>query len=43
MANGGTDMKYVVSACLAGVNCRYDGTDNLIPEVAELVPLIRAS
>ena len=30
-------MEYVVSACLAGVRCRYDGSDNLNYEVAELV------
>ncbi|QDR80977.1 DUF523 domain-containing protein [Sporomusa termitida] len=27
----------IVSACLAGVQCRYNGQDFLIPEVAELV------
>ena len=27
----------VVSACLAGVQCRYNGRDFLIPEVADLV------
>jgi len=30
-------MEYIVSACLAGVRCRYDGSDNLNYEVAELV------
>ena len=29
--------RYVVSACLAGLPCRYDGRTNLKPEVAELV------
>jgi len=27
----------IVSACLAGINCRYDGNDNLIPEIKGLV------
>ena len=27
----------MVSACLAGLHCRYDGRTNLKPEVAELV------
>jgi uncharacterized protein YbbK (DUF523 family) len=27
----------IVSACLAGINCRYDGNDNLIPEIREMV------
>lgn len=27
----------IVSACLAGVRCRYDGKDSLNPEVVELV------
>lgn len=27
----------VVSACLAGVKCRYDGNDNIVPEIKELV------
>ena len=30
-------MKYVVSACLAGVPCTYEGTHNLDPDVAQLV------
>lgn len=30
-------VKYVVSACLAGCKCRYDGKDNLCPKVAQLV------
>ena len=30
-------MEYVVSACLAGVRCRYDGTDHLVYEVTRLV------
>ena len=29
--------RFVVSACLAGLHCRYDGRTNLKPEVAELV------
>lgn len=29
--------RYVVSACLAGLPCRYDGRTNFKPEVAELV------
>jgi uncharacterized protein YbbK (DUF523 family) len=28
---------YLVSACLAGVNCRYDGKDSLNEKVQELV------
>lgn len=28
---------YLISACLAGVNCRYDGKDNFIKEVQRLV------
>lgn len=28
---------YVVSACLAGVACRYDGGSNLCPKVLQLV------
>ena len=27
--------RYVVSACLAGTPCRYDGRSNLRPEIAE--------
>jgi uncharacterized protein YbbK (DUF523 family) len=30
-------MVFIVSACLAGVNCRYDGGNNLCAEVAGLV------
>lgn len=30
-------MEYIVSACLVGVKCRYDGTDSLDYEVAQLV------
>ena len=29
--------RFVVSACLAGLHCRYDGRTNHKPEVAELV------
>lgn len=29
--------RYVVSACLAGTPCRYDGGSNLRPEIAALV------
>lgn len=28
---------YLVSSCLAGINCRYDGKNNLNKKVAELV------
>ena len=35
-------MEYVVSACLAGVRCRYDGTDYIIHDVAQLVASGRA-
>ncbi len=28
---------YIVSKCLAGEPCRYDGKDNLVPEIKELV------
>lgn len=28
---------YLVSSCLAGFKCRYDGNDNAIPEVIELI------
>lgn len=27
----------IVSACLAGVKCRYNGNNNLIPEIRDLV------
>lgn len=27
----------IVSACLAGINCKYDGGNNLVPEIRELV------
>lgn len=27
----------IVSSCLAGIKCRYDGNDNLVPEIKELV------
>ena len=30
-------MKIVVSACLAGLQCRYDGKNNLIPHIKEMV------
>lgn len=30
-------MEFIVSACLAGVKCRYDGTDHLDKEIALLV------
>ena len=30
-------MEYVVSACLAGVNCTYGGTHRRVPEIADLV------
>ena len=35
-------MEFIVSACLAGVKCRYDGTDSLDYEVAQLVASGRA-
>ncbi len=28
---------YIISACLAGLNCRYDGGNNLKPEIVKLV------
>ena len=28
---------FIVSKCLAGVPCRYDGEDNLVPEIKALV------
>jgi uncharacterized protein YbbK (DUF523 family) len=34
--NGGIAM-YLVSACLAGINCRYDGKDSVNERVVELV------
>jgi uncharacterized protein YbbK (DUF523 family) len=27
----------IVSACLAGIKCRYDGKDNLVPEIQKMV------
>ena len=30
-------MLYLVSSCLAGVNCRYDGKDNKNKDIVELV------
>lgn len=27
----------IVSACLAGINCKYDGTNNLCPKIAKMV------
>ncbi|MDD6181402.1 MAG: DUF523 domain-containing protein [Desulfovibrionaceae bacterium] len=36
------DYPYIVSACLAGERCRYDGGSNLCPAVAELVRQGRA-
>ena len=35
-------VEYVVSACLAGCKCRYDGKDNLCPKVKQLVEEGRA-
>ena len=35
-------VEYVVSACLAGCECRYDGKDNLCPKVKQLVEEGRA-
>jgi uncharacterized protein YbbK (DUF523 family) len=37
-----TDTKFIVSACLAGVNCRHDGGNKLKPEIAKLVAEGRA-
>jgi uncharacterized protein YbbK (DUF523 family) len=31
------DQMYLVSSCLAGINCRYDGKNNLNKKVTELV------
>ncbi len=30
-------MKYLISACLAGINCRYDGKNTLSQELKKLV------
>ncbi|RUT79976.1 DUF523 domain-containing protein [Ancylomarina longa] len=27
----------IVSACLAGIKCKYDGKDNLMPEIQQMV------
>lgn len=35
-------IEFVVSACLAGCKCRYDGKDNLCPKVKALVEEGRA-
>ena len=35
-------IEFVVSACLAGCKCRYDGKDNLCPKVKQLVDEGRA-
>jgi uncharacterized protein YbbK (DUF523 family) len=32
---------YIVSACLAGVNCRHDGGNRLDPRVAKLYGRVR--
>ena len=37
-----TRRRYAVSACLAGIACRYDGRDNARPEVVSLVRQGRA-
>ncbi len=29
--------KILISACLAGVNCKYDGTNNANPKIIELI------
>ncbi len=34
--------EYIVSACLAGINCRYDGRNTLDPDAAKLVAEGRA-
>ena len=36
---GSNTPRYVVSGCLAGLACRYDGTSNPCPEVVELLRL----
>ncbi|MPM87591.1 hypothetical protein SDC9_134691 [bioreactor metagenome] len=28
---------YLVSACLAGINCRYDGKNSIVSEIEELI------
>lgn len=30
-------MKYLISSCLAGINCRYNGTSSVVKELAGLV------
>lgn len=35
-------MIYIVSACLAGINCRYDGGNNFCAKVVELAKLNKA-
>ncbi|MDD5935392.1 MAG: DUF523 domain-containing protein [Clostridiales bacterium] len=30
-------MNVLISGCLLGINCRYDGKGNLIPEISELL------
>ncbi len=35
-------LRFIVSACLAGVNCRHDGRHKLKPEIARLVAEGRA-
>lgn len=27
----------IVSACLAGIYCKYDGSDNFVPEIREMI------
>ena len=36
-SNRGDRMKILVSACLLGENCKYNGGNNFSPEVAEFV------
>lgn len=31
------DKKIVVSACLAGINCKYDGGNNIDPKIMKLI------
>ena len=31
-------MLLIVSKCLAGIPCRYDGKDDLVPEIKVIIP-----
>lgn len=39
MANVKNEMKYIVSACLAGVECRYDCRSNARKEIESLIEI----